>query len=123
MHTHSLTPQQTQNVPEHADSLPGFFHQLDLSQLIISSFEPWAQSMIALSINAYIIYFDGASNDKVLARVYVQISVLRIHLWACVCVYIYKDIYIIAIIIIHTLNNIIYILILIVINVKIKVLK
>lgn len=53
----------------HASSLPGYFHQLDLSQLIISSFEPWAQSMIALSINACMIYFDGASNDKCFACV------------------------------------------------------
>lgn len=62
--THRLTHKQTQYVSVHANSLSGFFHQLDLSQLIISSFEPWAQSMIALSINAYMIYFDGASNDK-----------------------------------------------------------
>lgn len=53
--------------------------QLDLSQLIISSFEPWAQSMIALSINASMIYFDGASNDKCLARVFACVG-------ACVCV-------------------------------------
>lgn len=51
----------------HASRLSGFFHQLDLSQPIISSFEPWAQSMIALSINACMIYFDGASDDKWLA--------------------------------------------------------
>lgn len=55
-------------------------HQLDLSQLIISSFEPWAQSMIALSINASMIYFDGASNDKCLARAFVCVCVL-----VCVC--------------------------------------
>lgn len=60
--------------------LAGFFHQLDLSQLIISSFEPWAQSMIALSINACMIYFDGASNDKCLACV-----------WLYTCAFLHAD--------------------------------
>lgn len=59
----------------HASRLSGFFHQLDLSQPIISSFEPWAQSMIALSINACMIYFDGASDDKWLACVCVSARV------------------------------------------------
>lgn len=76
---HTNTP--TQRVSAHASGLPGFFHQLDLSQLIISSFEPWAQSMIALSINASMIYFDGASNDKCLACVCVHM-----HVGVCVCV-------------------------------------
>lgn len=61
-------------------------HQLDLSQLIISSFEPWAQSMIALSINASMIYFDGASNDKCLARAFVCVCVRVCVLCARVCV-------------------------------------
>lgn len=49
--------------------LAASFNQVDLSQLIISSLEPWAPSMIALSINASMIYFDGASNDKCLVWV------------------------------------------------------
>ena len=84
--------------PAHAGGLPGFFHQLDLSQLIISSFEPWAQSMIALSINACMIYFDGASNDKCLACVCVYDSVcmcvcvcLGAHVQACASLHIYMS--------------------------------
>lgn len=45
------------------------FNQRALSQLIISSLEPWAQSMIALSINASMIYFDGVRKNESLARV------------------------------------------------------
>ena len=96
--THTHTHAQTQHVLfAHAGSPSGFFHQMDLSQLIISSFEPWAQSMIALSINACMIYFDGASNDKCLACVCVCVcSCVRVLVSTCagMCLHIYMNIFV-----------------------------
>lgn len=50
--------------------------------------------MIALSINACMIYFDGASNDKCLACVFVCVFVCMCagmcffaHIFLCVCIF------------------------------------